>query len=380
VVVSRIKGGLSVDIGLRAFLPGSQIDLKPVKNLENLIGQTLECRIVKINRKRSNIVISRKAVLEERLSLQKEQTLEQLYEGAVVQGTVKNITDYGVFVDLGGIDGLLHVSDVSWGRVYHPSRSFVIGAEVQVKVLKLDKEKERVSLGYKQLTGDPWGTALNRYPVGSRVQGRVVSLADYGAFVELEEGIEGLVHVSEMTWNRRLKSVSKILSMGDAVEVVVLEINPVERRLSLGMKQVEDDPWKTLPERYSVGQVVRGMVRNLADFGAFIEVEEGIDGLVHISDLSATRRIKHPSEVLRKGEQVEAVVLNIDSENHRISLGLHQLQSEVKPPEAVLKVDTSQPGAPVPSAMAARATAQNNFTPRETQQDRQNVSDKDKPS
>jgi small subunit ribosomal protein S1 len=327
-VIERIKGGLSVDIGVRAFLPGSQIDVRPVKNLDSLRGKEIECRVIKLNRKRGNIVLSRKLVLETEQQRKKAFTLEVLKEDADVRGIVKNITDYGVFVDLGGIDGLLHVTDLSWGRVNHPSEMFNVGDEITVKILKYDREKERVSLGYKQLTPDPWTLVRQVYPVGARVTGKVVNLTDYGAFVELEAGVEGLIHVSEMSWSKRVKHPSKVLQIGQDVEAVVLDVDMENRRISLGMKQTEPDPWSTLAERYAIGSVIAGRVRNLTDFGAFIEVEEGIDGLVHVSDISA-RRIKHPSEVLKKGERVEAVILNIDTDNHRLSLGIKQLQPDI---------------------------------------------------
>jgi small subunit ribosomal protein S1 len=326
-VIERIKGGLSVDIGVRAFLPGSQIDVRPVKNLDSLKGKEIECRVIKFNRKRGNIVLSRKIVLESEHARKKAFTLEALQEGSEVQGTVKNITDYGVFIDLGGIDGLLHVTDLSWGRVNHPSEMFKVGDEIHVKILKYDREKERVSLGFKQLTPDPWSLVRQVYPSGARVIGKVVNLTDYGAFVELEPGVEGLIHVSEMSWSKRVKHPSKLLQVGQDVEAVVLEVDMDNRRISLGLKQTEPDPWTTLAERYAIGSVITGRVRNLTDFGAFIEVEEGIDGLVHVSDIS-TRRIKHPSEVLKKGEKVEAVILNIDTDNHRLSLGIKQLQPD----------------------------------------------------
>jgi small subunit ribosomal protein S1 len=329
LVVDRIKGGLSVDIGVKAFLPGSQIDVRPVKNLDSYRGQTIECKIIKINRRRGNIVLSRKAVLEERNSSRTQTLLGLLKEGTVLQGVVKNITDYGVFVDLGGLDGLLHITDISWGRASHPSKLFTLGSEVQVKVLKFDRERQRVSLGYKQLCPDPWEFALDRYPLGARVQGKVINLTDYGAFLEIEEGVEGLVHISEMSWNKHIKSPSRLVSIGDLVEAIVLDINAQERRLSLGVKQTAPDPWKTLAGRYSVGSVITGKVRNLTDFGAFIEVEDGIDGLVHISDLSWTRKVKHPSETLKKGEHVSVVVLRMDAENHRLSLGIKQLQPDI---------------------------------------------------
>src|SRR2546423_485445 len=327
-VIERIKGGLSVDIGVRAFLPGSQIDVRPVKNLDSLKGKEIECRVIKLNRKRGNIVLSRKIVLENEQQRKKAFTLEVLKEDAEVRGTVKNITDYGVFVDLGGIDGLLHVTDLSWGRVNHPSEMFHVGDEITVKILKYDREKERVSLGYKQLTPDPWTLVQQVYPVGARVTGKVVNLTDYGAFIELEAGVEGLIHVSEMSWSKRVKHPSKMLQMTQDVEAVVLDVDMDNRRISLGLKQTEPDPWSTLSERYAIGSVIAGRVRNLTDFGAFIEVEDGIDGLVHVSDISP-RRIKHPSEVLKKGERVDAVILNIDTDNHRLSLGIKQLQPDI---------------------------------------------------
>jgi small subunit ribosomal protein S1 len=327
-VIERIKGGLAVDIGVRAFLPGSQIDVRPVKNLDSLRGQEIQCRVIKLNRKRGNIVLSRKLVLEQALNIRKAETLANLRDDAVITGVVKNITDYGVFIDLGGLDGLLHVTDLSWGRVNHPSELFSVGDEITVKVLKFDREKERVSLGYKQLTPDPWSLIHERYPIGSRVQGKVVNITDYGAFVELETGVEGLIHVSEMSWSKRVKHPSKVLDTGQEVEAVVLDLDGEGRRISLGLKQIGPDPWVTLAERYAIGSVIEGRVRNLTDFGAFIEVEEGIDGLVHVSDISQ-RRIKHPSEILKKGEQVQAIILNIDIDNHRLSLGIRQLQPDV---------------------------------------------------
>src|SRR6476660_689823 len=327
-VIERIKGGLSVDIGIRAFLPGSQIDVRPVKNLDTLRGKEIECRVIKLNRKRGNIVLSRKIVLETEQQRKKAFTLEVLREDAEVRGIVKNITDYGVFIDLGGIDGLLHVTDLSWGRVNHPSEMFNGGDEITVKVLKYDREKERVSLGYKQLTPDPLTLGRQVYPVGASVTGKVVKITDYGAFIELEAGGEGLIHVSEMSWSKRVKHPSKLLQMGQDIEAVVLDVDMENRRISLGMKQTEPDPWSTLAERYTINSVIAGRVRNLTDFGAFIEVEEGIDGLVHVSDISP-RRIKHPSEVLKKGEKVDAVILNIDTDNHRLSLGIKQLQPDI---------------------------------------------------
>jgi len=328
-VVERVKGGLSVDIGARAFLPGSQVDLKPVRNLDALKGQDIEVRIIKLNKKRGNIVVSRKQMLEEEVGEKRAKTLEKLAEGAVLTGVVKNLTDYGAFVDMGGIDGLLHITDMSWGRLTHPRDLVNVGDEIHVKVLKYDKDKQRVSLGFKQLTPDPWLDAAHRYPVGAHVKGRVISITDYGAFVELEQGIEGLVHVSEMTWSKRTKHPSKIVSVGQQVETVVLNVNPQERRISLGLKQLETNPWETLQEKYPIGATVEGRVRNLTDFGAFVEIEDGIDGLVHVSNLSWTKRVKHPSEVLKKGEKVKTIVLGIDTSQRRLSLGVKQLQPDV---------------------------------------------------
>jgi small subunit ribosomal protein S1 len=328
-VVSRVKGGLTVDIGLKAFLPGSQLEIRPVRNLDGYLGQQIEVRVIKLNKKRGNVVVSRKEILEEEQNSKRTTTLEQLGEGAVLTGTVKNLTDYGAFVDLGGIDGLLHITDMSWGRLTHPRDLVNVGDEIQVKVLKFDKDKQRVSLGFKQLTPDPWLDASERYPVGAHVHGRVLSVTDYGAFVELEQGIEGLVHLSEMTWSKRLKHPSKLVKPGDEVETVVLSVNPADRRISLGMKQLLDNPWENLTERYPAGTVVEGRVRNLTDFGAFIEIEDGIDGLVHVSNLSWTKRVKHPSEIVKKGEKVKAVVLGVEPQNRRLSLGIKQLQPDV---------------------------------------------------
>jgi small subunit ribosomal protein S1 len=328
-VVSRVKGGLTVDIGLKAFLPGSQLEIRPVRNLDGYLGQQIEVRVIKLNKKRGNVVVSRKEILEEEQTVKRSTTLEQLGEGAVLTGTVKNLTDYGAFVDLGGIDGLLHITDMSWGRLTHPRDLVNVGDEIQVKVLKFDKDKQRVSLGFKQLTPDPWLDATERYPVGAHVHGRVLSVTDYGAFVELEQGIEGLVHLSEMTWSKRLKHPSKLVKPGDEVETVVLSVNPADRRISLGMKQLLDNPWENLTERYPAGTVVEGRVRNLTDFGAFIEIEDGIDGLVHVSNLSWTKRVKHPSEIVKKGEKVKAVVLGVEPQNRRLSLGIKQLQPDV---------------------------------------------------
>ncbi|MGH9605007.1 MAG: 30S ribosomal protein S1 [Terracidiphilus sp.] len=328
-VVGRVKGGLTVDIGMKAFLPGSQLEIRPVRNLDGYLGQQIEVRVIKLNKKRGNVVVSRKEILEEAQNAKRGATMEHLGEGAVLTGTVKNLTDYGAFVDLGGIDGLLHITDMSWGRLTHPRDLVNVGDEIQVKVLKFDKDKQRVSLGFKQLTPDPWLDATERYPVGARVHGRVLSVTDYGAFVELEQGIEGLVHLSEMTWSKRLKHPSKLVKPGDEVETVVLSVNPADRRISLGMKQLLENPWENLTERYPAGTVVEGRVRNLTDFGAFIEIEDGIDGLVHVSNLSWTKRVKHPSEVVKKGEKVKAVVLGVEPQNRRLSLGIKQLQPDV---------------------------------------------------
>jgi small subunit ribosomal protein S1 len=329
-VIDRIKGGLTVDIlGARAFLPGSQVDLRPVRNLDGLKGQEIEVRIIKLNKKRGNIVASRKQLLEEEQSEKRTKTLDQLHEDGILTGTVKNLTDYGAFVDLGGIDGLLHITDMSWGRLTHPRDLVQVGDQIQVKVLKFDREKQRVSLGFKQLTPDPWLDAAERYPIGAHVHGRVISVTDYGAFVELEQGIEGLVHVSEMTWSKRMKHPSKLVNVNDQVEAVVLNVNPQERRISLGLKQLESNPWESLHEKFPVGAVVEGKVRNLTDFGAFIEIEDGIDGLVHVSNLSWTKRVKHPSEVLKKGDKVKAIVLAIEPDQRRLSLGVKQLQPDV---------------------------------------------------
>jgi small subunit ribosomal protein S1 len=327
-VTGRTKGGLSVDVGVPAFMPGSQIDVRPTANPDSLLGQDIAVRIIKLNRRRGNVVVSRKMALEEEVTARKSAALEHLYEGAVVTGVVKNLTDYGAFVDLGGIDGLLHVSDLSHGRVTHPSELLNVGDQVTVRVLKFDRDKERISLGIKQLAPDPWMIAEERYATNTRVVGRVVSVTDYGAFVELEPGVEGLIHISEMTWSRRMKHPSKVVKVGDQVEAVVLDVKAKERRISLGIKQLEPDPWTTVADRYSVGSVVEGRVRKLTDFGAFVEIEEGIDGLVHISDVSWTKRIKHPSEALKKGQMVQTVILNIDAPNRRLSLGIKQLQPD----------------------------------------------------
>ena len=327
-VAEVVKGGLAVDVGVRAFLPGSQVDLRPVKNLGAMVGQSIRAKVIKLNRRRGNVVLSRRSVLEEEREEKKKHTLSVLAEGMVLTGTVKNLTDYGAFIDLGGIDGLLHVTDMSWGRVGHPSEIFQIGDQVEVVVLHFDRETGRVSLGYKQKSSDPWANVDDRYPMGAKVSGKIVSLTNYGAFVELEPGVEGLVHVSEMSWTRRVRHPSKLVNVGDPVEVMVLEVNKATKRISLGMKQVESDPWATITERYQPGMRVQGKVRNLTDFGAFVELEPGVDGLLHISDMSWTRNVGHPSEVLKKGQELESQILNIDKENKRISLGLKQIQPD----------------------------------------------------
>lgn len=327
-IIGKTKGGLIVDIGVRAFLPGSQVDLRPVRDLDRVIGKTFPMKIIKLNQRRGNIVLSRRELLEEERKGLKEKTLATLEEGKVLKGKIKNITEYGAFIDLGGLDGLLHITDMSWGRIGHPSELFAVGDEVEVTVLKFDRQTERVSLGYKQRLLDPWKSVAEKFPPGTKTRGKVVSITDYGAFVELEPGAEGLVHISEMSWTQRVKHPSKVVTVGDVVEVVVLEIDQVARRISLGMKQVEPNPWDALEQRYPVGTRVEGTVRNLVDFGAFVELEEGIDGLIHISDMSWTKRVKHPSEILKKGDHVEAVVLHVDRAARRISLGLKQTQPD----------------------------------------------------
>jgi small subunit ribosomal protein S1 len=323
-VTDRIKGGLTVDVGLRAFLPGSLVDIKPVKNLESLRGLELEFKVISLDRRRNNIVLSRKAVLETELVKKKAETLKRLEEGARLKGVVKNITDYGVFIDLGGIDGLLHITDISWGRVNHPSEHFSVGDEVEVVILKFDPETERVSLGYKQRGDDPWTLVDKKYPIGSRVRGRVVSLVDYGAFVEIEEGVEGLIHVSEMSWTKKVVNPAKILEVGDEVEAIVSELDMDQRRISLSLRQTERNPWEELQDTHPEGSVIEGKVRNLTEFGAFVEITEGIDGLIHVSDMSWTKRVKHPSEVLKKGDVVKARITNIDVENQRVSLSIKE--------------------------------------------------------
>ena len=327
-VTEKVKGGLNVDVGVAAFMPSSQSDLHVGHNVDSLIGQDIAVKVIKINRRRNNVVVSRKSAIEEDITARKSQVLDHVEEGDQVTGVVKTLADYGAFVDLGGIDGLLHVSDMSHGRVNHPSDMVHVGQTLTLKVLKLDKAKERISLGLKQIAPDPWETVEQRYLGGTKVIGRVVSVTDYGAFVELEPGVEGLIHISEMTWSRRMKHPSKVVKAGDPVECVVLEVKASERRVSLGIKQLEPDPWTTVDQRYAIGSVVEGRVRKLTDFGVFIEIEEGIDGLVHVSDMSWTKRIQHPSEMLKKGQVVQAVILNIDSQNRRLSLGIKQLQPD----------------------------------------------------
>ena len=327
-ILSRVKGGLAVDIGVRAFLPGSQVELRPTRNLDKFIGQKYRFKIIKFNKKRGNIVLSRRALLEKERAVLKSQTLERLHEGAILDGVVKNITEYGAFVDLGGIDGLLHITDMSWGRVNHPNEVVQIGDEIKVKVLKFTPENERVSLGYKQLAPDPWEHAAERYPAGIRALGRVVSLIDYGAFVELEEGIEGLIHISEMSWTRRVKHPSRVVNVGDVIDVVVLSLDTDAKKISLGMKQTEPNPWEILEEKYPVGTIIKGKIRNITDFGLFIGVEDGIDGLVHVSDISWTQKVRNPAEIYKRGDEVEAVVLNIDVASERFSLGIKQLTAD----------------------------------------------------
>ena len=328
-IVSKVKGGLSVDIGgIFAFLPGSQIDLKPVRNLDFLIGKRLKFKVIKFNRKRNNIVLSRRILLEEERKLLREGTLKSIQEGAVVEGTVKSLTEYGAFIDLGGMDGLLHITDIAWGRIGHPSEKLSVGGRIKVKVLHFDREKEKVSLGLKQALPDPWDFVPKRYPMGSRIKGKVVNVTDYGVFVELEEGVEGLVHISELTWSKKMKHPSKIVHIGDTVEVMVLDCDPVKRRISLGMKHTETNPWTLIEEKYPIGTKVIGRVKTITDFGIFIGIEEGIDGLVHVSEMSWTKKIKHPNELYKKGQEVEAVVLNIDTKNERFSLGIKQLMPD----------------------------------------------------
>jgi small subunit ribosomal protein S1 len=328
MVISKVRGGLTVDIGVPAFLPGSQVDLHPVRDLEKYLGKRLQCKILKFNRGRGNIVLSRRAILEKEREALRRETLKNLSVGSVVEGTVKNITDYGVFIDVGGVDGLLHITDISWGRTGHPAKRFSLGDRVTVKIINFDENSGRISLGLKQLTQDPWATVAERYPVGTRVRGKAVSITDYGVFVELEEGVEGLVHVSEMSWTKRIKHPSKYVNIGDIVEAIVLNIDLEKKRISLGMKQIEPNPWDIIEEKYPPGTKLVGQVKTVADFGIFIGIDEGVDGLVHISELSWTKKIKHPADIYKKGQEVEAIVLKIDKENERVSLGVKQLRPD----------------------------------------------------
>jgi small subunit ribosomal protein S1 len=328
VVLGKVKGGLKVDIGVPAFLPGSHVDIRPARNLDRYVGQRGRFQILKFNRARANVVVSRRSVLERERSSLKEQTLKVLEEGVILEGTVKNITDYGAFIDLGGLDGLLHITDMSWGRLQHPSEVLKVGDKVKVVVLKYDPERERVSLGMKQIMPDPWSKAAENYPPNLRIQGKVVSVTDYGAFVELEKGVEGLVHVSEMSWSKRAVHPSKVVNVGDTVEVQVLGVDEANRRISLGLKQTEPNPWQELARRHPVGSSVHGKVKSITDFGVFVEIEPGIDGLVHISDLSWTRKFRHPSELVKKGDEVDAVVLGIEVEHERVSLGIKQTSGD----------------------------------------------------
>jgi len=328
VITSRVKGGFSVDIGLLAFLPGSQADLRPIRNMDEMVNQTYTFKILKYNKKRNNIVLSRRVLLEAERDKLRSTTLEAIEDGKVMEGIVKNITEYGVFVDLGGVDGLLHITDISWGRVKHPSELFSIGDNINVKILSFDLEKERVSLGMKQLTPDPWTTAVDKYPVDSKITGKVVSLTDYGAFIELEEGVEGLIHVSEMSWTRKIRHPSQMVTVGEEIEAIVLDLKPDNRRISLGIKQTVDNPWEVISQKYPVGTIIEGKIKNITEFGLFIGIDDDIDGLVHISDISWTKRIKHPSEVYKKNETIQAVVLDIDKSNERFSLGIKQTQAD----------------------------------------------------
>lgn len=327
-VNALIKGGLAVDIGVQAFLPGSQVDLHPVRDLSVLLGKTFKFKVLKFNKKRGNIVLSRRALLEKEREKLRKETVSNLKEGDIIEGMVKNITDYGIFVDLGGIDGLLHITDISWGRVTNPAELFKVGERIKVKVINFDRENERVSLGYKQIRPDPWSKAEEKYPVGSRIKGRIVNITNYGAFIELEEGIEGLIHISEMSWIKKMKHPSQLLSIGDVVEAMVLDLDVQRKRISLSLKQLELNPWIIMEEKYPPGTVIEGKVKNVTDFGIFIGFDEGIDGLVHISDISWTQKIKHPSELYKKGQEVQAVVLSIDKENERFSLGIKQLEKD----------------------------------------------------
>jgi small subunit ribosomal protein S1 len=326
VVVERVKGGLSVDIGIPAFLPGSQVDIRPIRDLDQFVGQTIDFNVIKYDRKRNNVVLSRRAILEKHRDEEKRITLENIQEGNIVEGIIKNITDYGIFIDLGGIDGLLHITDISWGRISRPADSFSKGQRIKVKVLSFDREKERVALGLKQLTDNPWETIHEKYPVGSVMEGKVVNLTDYGAFIELEPGVEGLVHISEMFWTREIKHPSKVLSPGQHVQVMILEVKTEEKRISLGLKQTMSNPWETLRDKYPVGTLIKGVVRNITNFGVFVGIEDGIDGLIHLSDISWTQKVKHPSDLFKKGQEIEAMVLNVDVENEKFSLGVKQIE------------------------------------------------------
>jgi small subunit ribosomal protein S1 len=328
VITNRVKGGFSVDIGLQAFLPGSQADLRPIRNMDEMVNKTYEFKILKYNKKRNNIVLSRRVLLEAERETLRAATLQAIENDKVMEGIVKNITEYGIFVDLGGVDGLLHITDISWGRVKHPSELYSVGDKIMVKILSFDFEKERVSLGMKQLTPDPWTTAVDKYPIGSKIVGKVVSLTDYGAFIELEEGVEGLIHVSEMSWTRKIRHPSQMVTVGEEVEAVVLDLKPDNRRISLGIKQTQENPWEVISQKYPVGTIIEGKIKNITEFGLFIGIDDDIDGLVHISDISWTKRIKHPSEVYKKGDTIQAVVLDIDKANERFSLGIKQTQSD----------------------------------------------------
>ncbi|MFA4971999.1 MAG: 30S ribosomal protein S1 [bacterium] len=327
-VVSKVKGGLSVDIGVRAFLPGSQVDLRPVRNLEKYVGNVYKFKIIKLNKRRGNVVLSRKVILEKEREAMREATLANLAEGQVFDGIVKNVTDYGVFVDLGGIDGLLHVTDMTWGRINHPSEMFSVGDEIRVAVLKFDPETQKVSLGLKQLMPDPWADVESNYPVGSRVTGKCTSLTDYGAFVQLTDGVEGLIHVSEMSWTKKIKHPSKVMAVGDTVDAIVLDVDTENKRISLGLKQIEPNPWEQISEKYPIGSTIKGAVRNIADFGVFMDVNGEIDGLIHISDIDWVQNFAHPSELFKKGDEIEAIVLHVDPQNERFSLGLKQLKDD----------------------------------------------------
>jgi small subunit ribosomal protein S1 len=324
-IVEKVKGGFTVDIGIPAFLPGSQIDIKPIKDMDSLIGKEFDFKIVKYNKRRQNVVLSRRILIEAERLLEKERLLSVIKEGALLQGKVKNITDYGIFVDLGGLDGLVHITDISWGRIKHPQDLFKLGDDVKVKVLSYDPETQKISLGIKQLTPDPWADVTSRFPVGKKVKGKVVSLVNYGAFVELDKGVEGLVHVSEMSWIKNVKHPGQVVKVGQEIEAIVLEVDQEKRRISLGMKQTQPNPWDTVAEQYPVGTIIEGRIKNVTDFGVFIGIAEGIDGLVHISDISWVKKIKHPSEIYKKGQVVQAIVLNIDKENKKFSLGIKQL-------------------------------------------------------